>query len=258
MEQELQQVVEHLSHARSVLFVTGAGISAESGIPTYRGIGGLYEGQATNEGLAIEEVLSGPFFRHRPELTWKYLHQIEAACRSATFNRAHEVLALFERCFERCWVLTQNVDGLHRAAGSRNVIDIHGDVHDLRCTLCPYTVRVKDYSQLEPCPTCPQCAAVLRPDVVLFVEPLPPAKVELMLKELDRGFDVVFSIGTTSLFPYIAAPVLAAAERGRFTVEINPGHTTLSRKVSVRLQTGAVAACEALWGRWGQRSAPLE
>lgn len=247
MERELQQVVEYLSHARSVLFITGAGISAESGVPTYRGIGGLYEGRGTEEGLAIEQVLSGPVFQRRPELTWKYLHQVEAACRSATFNRAHEVLALFERCFERCWVLTQNVDGLHRAAGSQHVIDLHGDVHELRCTLCPYTVRVKDYSGLEPCPTCPQCAAVLRPDVVLFEEMLPLAKLELLHQEVARGFDVVFSIGTMSLFPYIAAPVLAAAERGKATVEINPGHTALSHKVAVRLQTGAVAACEALW-----------
>ena len=247
MEQELRQVVEHLSHARSVLFITGAGISAESGVPTYRGIGGLYEGRVTDEGLAIEEVLSGPVFQRRPELTWKYLHQIEAACRSATFNRAHEVLALFERSFERCWVLTQNVDGLHRAAGSQHVIDIHGDVHDLLCTQCPYTTRVKDYAHLAPCPTCPRCTAVLRPDVVLFEEMLPPAKVALLRQEMARGFDVVFSIGTTSLFPYIAAPVLDAAERGKATVEINPGHTTLSSQVTVRLKIGAVAACEALW-----------
>jgi NAD-dependent deacetylase len=253
MDQELERVISYLSSARSVLFITGAGVSAESGIPTYRGIGGLYEGQKTEEGLPIEVALSGSMFRRRPELTWNHIHQIERACRGASFNRAHEILARFESCFERCWVLTQNVDGFHRAAGSKNVIDIHGDIHELRCTRCPFTERVVDYSQLAPCPSCPQCGAVLRPDVVLFEELLPPAKVALMERELERGFDVVFSIGTSSLFPYISGPVLRAAMRRRPTVEVNPARTELSELVGVRLEVGAVAACEALWAardRW--------
>jgi NAD-dependent protein deacetylase/lipoamidase len=253
MEQELERVISYLSSARSVLFITGAGVSAESGIPTYRGIGGLYEGQKTEEGLPIEVALSGSMFQRRPELTWNHIHQIERACRGATFNRAHEILARAESCFERCWVLTQNVDGFHRAAGSKNVIDIHGDIHELRCTRCSFAERVPDYSQLAPCPSCPKCGAVLRPEVVLFEELLPPAKLALMKRELDRGFDVVFSIGTSSLFPYISGPVLEAAARRRPTVEINPSRTELSGLVGVRLGVGAVAACEALWAardRW--------
>ncbi|HYO66434.1 MAG TPA: NAD-dependent protein deacylase [Archangium sp.] len=253
MEKALERVIEHLSRARSVLFVTGAGISAESGIPTYRGIGGLYNGKMTEGGVPIEVALSGSMFRRRPGLTWKHLHEIEQACRGAKFNRAHEVLALMEGCFERCWVLTQNVDGFHKAAGSRNVIDIHGDVHDLRCTQCDFTERVVDYSHLAPCPSCPQCGSVVRPEVVLFEELLPPEKVAVMEREFARGFDLVFSIGTSSLFPYITAPVVDAVERQRPTVEINPGRTQLSEVVDVHLQLGAVAACEALWAardRW--------
>jgi NAD-dependent deacetylase len=94
---------------------------------------------------------------------------------------------------------------------------------------------------------------VLRPEVVLFEELLPPSKVALMERALSRGFDVVFSIGTSSLFPYINGPVLEAAARGLPTVEINPGRTQLSDVVDVRLEMGAVAACEALWAardRW--------
>ncbi|HYO55764.1 NAD-dependent protein deacylase [Archangium sp.] len=253
MERALERVIEHLSRARSVLFVTGAGISAESGIPTYRGIGGLYDGKTTEGGVPIEVALSGSMFRRRPELTWKHLHEIERACRGATFNRAHEVLALFEGCFEHCWVLTQNVDGFHKAAGSKNVIDIHGDIHDLRCTRCAFTERVADYANLQPCPSCPNCGAVVRPDVVLFEELLPPTKVALMERVFARGFDLVFSIGTSSLFPYINGPMLEAVARQRPTVEINPGRTQLSDVVDVRLQMGAVAACEALWAaraRW--------
>jgi len=256
MERELERVIDHLSRARSVLFITGAGVSAESGLPTYRGIGGLYERDLTAEGVPIERALSGPMLRVNPALTWKYVHQIESACRGAGFNRAHEVLAKLETCFERCWVLTQNVDGFHRDAGSSCVIDIHGDIHDLRCTRCPFTERVDDYAHLAPLPKCPECGAVLRPGVVLFQEALPEDKVGLLRRELRRGFDMVFSIGTSSLFPYIAEPVLDAASAGRPTVEINPGETEISYDVEVRLVTGAVAACEALWAardRWLRR-----
>jgi NAD-dependent deacetylase len=253
MERELEQAVAHLSRARSVLFITGAGISAESGIPTYRGIGGLYNDQSAEEDMSIEEIMSASTFQRRPELTWKHLHRIENACRVAAFNRAHEILALMEGCFERCWLLTQNVDGFHRAAGSKNVIDIHGDLHELRCTRCTFRERVADYAHLAPCPICPQCSGIVRPDVVLFEELLPREKSELLAQEVYRGFDVVFSIGTSSLFPYITAPVTMASVRGGATVEINPGRTSLSDVVDVRLPTGAVAACEALWSardRW--------
>ncbi|WP_375768804.1 NAD-dependent protein deacylase [Archangium gephyra] len=256
MERALERVIEHLSRARSVLFVTGAGISAESGIPTYRGIGGLYNGKTTEGGVPIEVALSGSMFRSRPALTWKHLHEIESACRGAKFNRAHEILARMEGCFERCWVLTQNVDGFHKAAGSRNVIDIHGDIHELRCTQCDFTERVEDYAHLAPCPSCPQCGSVVRPEVVLFEELLPPEKVAVMEREFARGFDLVFSIGTSSLFPYITAPVVEAVARQRPTVEINPGRTQLSDVVDVHVQTGAVAACEALWAardQWTRR-----
>lgn len=247
MEATLARVIEHLSRARSVLFVTGAGISAESGVPTYRGIGGLYNDKATEDGIPIEVALSGRMFRGQPAVTWKHLHDIERACRGATFNRAHQILALMEGCFERCWVLTQNVDGFHRAAGSRNVIDIHGDIRELRCTRCAFAERVTDYTGLAPCPSCPQCGAVVRPDVVLFEEMLPAAKVTIMQREVRQGFDLVFSIGTSSLFPYITLPVQEAVIGQRPTVEINPGRTSLSGVVDVRLEMGAVAAFEALW-----------
>jgi NAD-dependent deacetylase len=242
----IEAASEILSRAKSALFITGAGISAASGIPTYRGVGGLYGDKVTEEGMRIEEALSGPVFRQRPELTWKYIHQIERACRGAKPNGGHEALARMEARMERAWVLTQNVDGFHRKAGSRNVIDIHGDIHRLLCTSCPFEERVEDYAQIEPCPHCPYCAAVLRPDVVLFGEMLPRDKVELMEREIGRGFDVVVSVGTSSLFPYIATPVLRAAKAGVPTIEVNPEPTPVSRAVSIRLTVGAVEALSAM------------
>ena len=247
-DDKLDTVVSLLAQARQILCVTGAGISAESGIPTYRGIGGLYE-DVTPDGIPIEEALSGDMMQLKPAVTWKYIHQIEAASRGAGFNRAHAVLSAFEERFERVWILTQNVDGFHRRAGSRNVIDIHGDIHRILCTACEYRTTVDDYTGLAPVPVCPECAELLRPDVVLFGELLPYEKVELMERELDRGFDIVFSIGTTSVFPYITRPVLDAKLRGKATVEINPGTTMLSGEVDVQLPLGAVEALDALWNR---------
>jgi NAD-dependent deacetylase len=245
----LDRVSQVFARARSVLFITGAGISADSGLPTYRGIGGLYEDATTEDGLAIEEALSGDMLRERPEVCWKYIHQIEQACRGATWNRAHEVLALMERRYERTWVLTQNVDAFHRRAGSNNVIEIHGDVHQLACTRCRFRDLVEDYSGLSIPPRCPDCGAIVRPKVVLFGEMLPRAAVAALERELGRGFDLVVSIGTTSVFPYIAAPVELARRGGHDTVEINPGTTGVSHVVSHRMRNRAAIALDAIWRR---------
>jgi NAD-dependent deacetylase len=245
----LDRVSQVFARARSVLFITGAGISADSGLPTYRGIGGLYEDATTEDGFAIEDALSGDMLRERPEVCWKYIHQIERACRGATWNRAHEVLALMEARYERTWVLTQNVDAFLHRAGSKNVIEIHGDVHRLTCTRCPYRDRVEDYAGLSIPPRCPDCGAIVRPEVVLFGEMLPGAAVAALEHELGRGFDLVVSIGTTSVFPYIAAPIVLARRAGRDTVEINPGTTDVSHVVAHRMRNRAAAALDAIWRR---------
>lgn len=247
----IERASEILSGAKSALFITGAGISAASGVPTYRGVGGLYVGNATEDGVRIEEALSGPMFYLKPDLTWKYIHQIERACRGARHNPAHEAVAWIERRLERAWVLTQNVDGFHKAAGSTNVIDIHGDIHRLLCTECSYEEEVDDYAHLAPCPRCPQCESMIRPDVVLFGEILPAKKIDAYRRELERGFDVVVSIGTSAQFPYIAEPVFAAARSGVPTIDINPERTPLSSVVRVRLAMPAVDALSAIIERMG-------
>ena len=243
----IEAVAAVLARSRSVLFITGAGLSADSGLPTYRGVGGLYDDGGTEDGVPIEVALSGEMFARRPELTWKHIHTIELACRDARPNRGHEVLAAFQERLERVVVVTQNVDGFHRQAGSRDVIEIHGDVHALRCTRCDWRDRVADFSHLTFPPRCPACRAIIRPDVILFGEPLPAGPFAQLEAELQRGFDVVFSIGTSALFPYIARPVLLAKAEGRATVEINPGTTDLSDLVDFRIQAGARNALRALW-----------
>jgi len=254
-ERAIDRVAELLERSRSLLFITGAGISADSGLPTYRGIGGLYDVATTEDGMPIEELLSGRTMRRLPALTWKYLGQVERACRGARFNRAHEIIAEMESHFNRVWTLTQNVDGFHRQAGSRNVIDIHGDLHNLLCPKCDYKETAADYSSLTIPPPCPQCRAFLRPDVVLFGEALPFDKVSRLYTEIDKGFDLVFSIGTTSIFPYISEPVERASRMGKPTVEINPGTSEISELVTVRLPLRAVQALEAIWRRYQERRA---
>jgi NAD-dependent deacetylase len=243
----IREAARVLRDAERVLFITGAGISADSGLPTYRGIGGLYDDDDTPHGMPIEEVLSGATLRRDPALCWRYIRQIEESCRGASPNRAHQVLAAFEERRPHTWVLTQNVDGLHRRAGSKNVIDIHGDVHELACTCCCWRVVVPDYAGLPVLPRCPECEEVARPEVVLFGEMLPPEKIVLLGEQVRSGFDVVVSIGTTSSFPYIAGPVLAAANAGLPTIEINPGTTEVSEAVDVRIPLRAAEACAALW-----------
>lgn len=244
--EQITDIARRLKNSRSVLFVTGAGISADSGLPTYRGIGGLYEQETTDDGVPIEAALSGAMFQRDPTITWKYIHQIESSCRDAGPNRAHEVIAELENRFDRVWTLTQNVDGLHHAAGSRQVIDIHGDVHWLVCTRCGHRWRVESYAGLTIPPGCTECDSLVRPEVVLFGEMLPLDRVRVLQEQLMRGFDAVFSIGTTSVFPYIAEPVIDARRRGGLTVEINPGSSEVSHLVNYRLQMGAAAAMEAL------------
>jgi len=248
-EDLIEAVASLVKTASSLLFITGAGISAESGLPTYRGIGGLYNNPDTDDGISIEAALSGQMFARRPQLSWKYIAALEETCRGATFNRAHEIIAELETHHERVCVLTQNVDGFHKQAGSKNVIDIHGALQDLRCPACHWRERVEDYSDLSIPPLCPRCSTVIRPDVVLFGELLPLTKVHQLERQLDAGFDMVFSIGTTSVFPYIAGPVISAKKAGVPTVEINPGKTSLSGLVDYQLPIGAAEACEAIWER---------
>jgi NAD-dependent deacetylase len=249
------RVAKLLAVSRSVLFITGAGISADSGLPTYRDKGGLHTLDCTEDGLCIERALSGDILEDHPELTWKYVARIEQACRHARHNRAHEIITEMERHFERVWTLTQNVDGLHRAAGARKVIDVHGDLHDLRCMRCRHRETVADYSCLKIPPECPKCSGVLRPDIVLFGESLAPEKLMMMLIELDSGFDMVFSIGTTNVFPYVAEPIQMAAMLGRPTVEINPGLSEISDMVDIRLPLRAAPALDAIWRAYRQMMA---
>jgi NAD-dependent deacetylase len=199
--------------------------------------------------MPIEEALSGEMMRRRPEITWKYIHQIESSCRGAKHNAAHEALAALQSRYERFTVLTQNIDGFHRAAGTKDLIEIHGCVNELYCVGCGAERSVPNYAGLTIPPSCEKCSGLVRPRVVLFGEMLPESAIDRLYAALGEGVDLVLSIGTTSVFPYIAGPVVQASRVGVPTVEINPGETEVSHLVRYRFRERAAIVLPELLRR---------
>jgi NAD-dependent deacetylase len=244
----LLQTAAALRHARRILIITGAGLSADSGLPTYRGVGGLYNAK-TADGLPIEMALSGPMLRRDPALCWKYIAELGRACLGAQPNAAHYAIAQLQRLKPECWVLTQNVDGYHRAAGSppERLIEIHGQLAPLFCQSCgAVDPELSEHLQRPLPPLCKHCHGVLRPPVVLFEEMLPERALETLYEEMAKGFDAVLSIGTTASFPYIHEPVLRTRVSGGFTAEINPTPTDHSAGMDVFLGCRALEVMEEL------------
>jgi NAD-dependent deacetylase len=240
--EQIERVARAIEQAERILIITGAGLSADSGLPTYRGLGGLYNGH-TDEGLPIEAALSGSMLQRDPALCWKYLAELGKACLGAKPNAGHLAIAELQRKKPECWLLTQNIDGYHRAAGSpaERLIEIHGELAPLYCQSCgAVDPQLAEHLSLPLPPKCKQCGGVLRPPVVLFEEMLPEQAIGMLYSELRKGFAVVISIGTSSSFPYIVEPVLRTRQAGGFTAEINPTRTDLSDVVDVHLQGRAL------------------
>lgn len=244
---KLKEIAAIMTKSKNLLFITGAGISAESGLPTYRGIGGLYNDEYPEEGISIEDIMSGYMLQARPELTWKYLLQIESSCRKASYNKAHKIIAEWQDHFSTM-IFTQNIDNFHHLAGSRNVVEIHGNFTKLYCMneSCSFTKIVESYEHLSIPPYCPKCGAVIRPDVVLFGESLSKSKIKKLESFMSNNLDMIFSIGTTSVFPYISYPVAWAYERQIPSVEINPDITAISNLVQFKINSSAGDALEGL------------
>jgi NAD-dependent deacetylase len=242
MRPQLQRLAAALTEAQRILIITGAGLSADSGLPTYRGIGGLYNDH-TDDGVPIEVAMSGEMLRRDPALCWKYLAQLGSACLGARPNAAHRAIAQLQSLKPDCWVLTQNIDGYHRLAGSPEdrLIEIHGELAPLHCQRCGQTdERLAEHLQQPLPPLCTACDGVLRPPVTLFGEMLPVAALERLRRQLAKGFDLVISVGTSASFPYIAEPVMQARRSGGVTVEVTLSRTAISDLVDFRLEERAL------------------
>lgn len=241
----LDTVADAVASAQRVVVMTGAGMSVASGLPTYRGVAGLYNEMTIDEGLPVEEILHAYMLVRNPALTWKYIAQIERACRSAEPNPGHEILARWGG-FCDLHVVTQNVDGLHRAAGSRQVIELHGNLSELFCCACAARFSMRDFDLDVLPPRCSECDGLVRPSVVLFGESLPNEALEAFACQMERGFDVVLVVGTSAGFPYVYEPVVQAAARGSLTVEVNPAPTALTRRVNMVLPMPALDALRGI------------
>jgi len=241
-----------LAQARSVLIITGAGLSADSGLSHYRGLPGLLKRKPEDARL-IEAALSSEVLAKRPELTWGYLLAMDAAVRGAQPNVGHRVLAECERVIKRTVIMTMNVDRLHQRAGSRDVIEMHGALHDLLCPTCEITRRFDDFSKLAIPPACATCGTALRPDMPLFGEPLPPDPFTRLQVELDAGFDMVIAVGVVSMYPYVARPILLAKAEGIPTVEIGPTTTDVSEVVDFRFRASPARVLELIYETFRQR-----
>ena len=240
-----------LTQARSALFITGPGLSADSGLVHYRGLPGLQR-KNPNDGRLIESALSAEMLARKPKVTWRTLLEMDEAVSQAVPNAGHRVLVDLARSLERTVIMTINVDRLHQRAGSRDVIEMHGALHDLQCPRCEISTRHERYAGLPMPPSCAVCGTVLRPDMPLFGEALPADPFTRLQAELDVGFDIVFAIGIASLFPYLARPLLLAKQDGIPTVEIGTGRSELTDVVDFAFKGAPARVLELIWEDFAQ------
>lgn len=210
----IESVRKKLASARSVTVLTGAGISADSGVPTFRGKEGLWK-QFRAEDLATPEA-----FGKNPEIVWEWYHWRRGLISTKSPNRAHTALVQLEKRVELFTLITQNVDGLHPLAGSQNIVELHGNLWRLRCTGCRRVVEDRSLD-LPLLPKCRDCLSLLRPDVVWFGEAIDPEDLEKSIKASGEG-EIMLVIGTSGVVQPAASFASLAKSRGAFVVEINP------------------------------------
>ncbi len=219
--------------AQRLLVLTGAGVSAESGIPTFRGSGGLWREHRAEE-LATPEA-----FARDPALVGEWYQWRRSICNEAQPNPAHRVIAALEERVPTFLLATQNVDGLHQRAGSEQLIALHGNIDDARCTHCS---NIFDLGTDPPAmPPCPACGALSRPHILWFGEQYWPGTLETAWAYAARA-DAVLVVGTSGAVGPPAYLALEAIQRGAFSLEVNPQPSSLSDAVDLHLQTGAVEA----------------
>ncbi|MCS6862825.1 MAG: NAD-dependent deacylase [Abditibacteriales bacterium] len=233
------ELTASLRAARHVVALTGSGISAESGVPTFRDAQTGLWAQYRPEDLATPEA-----FRRNPQLVWEWYAWRRQLVAEAQPNPGHLALVELERRVPQFTLITQNVDGLHQRAGSRNVIELHGNIARTKCF--NEDLIVESWTQtgdLPPC--CPRCGGPLRPDVVWFSEPLPPHALQAAW-QAAASCDLFFSIGTSSLVePAASLPYVALRNRAT-VVEVNTHPTPLTPYAAFSLRGAAGLILPAL------------
>lgn len=219
-------LIEQLKTAKSVVFFSGAGISAESGIPTFRGKDGIWNK------FRPEELANFDAFIRNPELVWEWYNYRKIIIHNSKPNNGHYAIVEFEKYFDEVIVITQNVDNLHRRAGSKIIYELHGNIEKNFCVRCKK--RYEDDLEIEEgVPRC-TCGGLIRPDVVWFGEFLPADQFQAS-ENAARNCDVFFIVGTSAVVYPAASLVEVAKNSGAFLVEINIEETEATSLADVSL-----------------------
>jgi NAD-dependent deacetylase len=225
----LERAARIVRGAKRIAVLTGAGISAESGLGTFRGAGGLWEGHR------VEDVATPSAFQRDPSLVWRFYHMRRAALARVQPNPGHHALVALERRLagDAFTLVTQNVDGLHQQAGSRNVLEIHGALRYVRCTGCQI-VTDRGTEALADMPVCDTCGQLLRPNVVWFEEALPEDVWKKAGDAVARS-DCFLVVGTSAVVYPAAGLIDLARMEGAAVVEVNVARSEASGRVDVLL-----------------------
>lgn len=228
---QIQQAAQALAQAHNIVCLTGAGVSAESGVATFRdaqtGLWSKFDPQrlASQEGFADD-----------PGLVWRWymdrLHTVEAT----TPNPGHRALAQLETRMTAFTLVTQNVDNLHERAGSRQVYHIHGRINHFRCNYCQAEYRLQPAERTQELPpTCPHCGELVRPDVVWFGESLPADVVDIAWRAAE-SCEIMLVVGTSGVVYPVAQLPLVAKRAGALVIDVNPQCTPISEMADIFLQ----------------------
>lgn len=240
-----QNLLQQLTKAHHVLVLTGAGMSAESGIPTFRDAQTGLWAQYRPEELATPEA-----FQANPQRVWQWYEERRKRVREAQPHAGHLALVRMASMLPRLTIVTQNVDGLHQQAGSKRVIELHGNINRSKCSVSHRPIS-RDWladSDQEPPPSPFVQGALARPDVVWFGEVLPQEAIDSALAAA-RNCDFCFSVGTTSLVQPAASLPLVAMEKGAALVEVNPMETPLSSQARQCIRATASQSLAAIAGQ---------
>jgi NAD-dependent deacetylase len=240
----LPEARRSLKAASSVAVLTGAGISAPSGIPTFR------EAQTGLWARFSPEDLASPSaYARDAKLVWDWYAWRYRLCAQALPNRAHALLVELEhRLSDGFLLVTQNVDGLHERAGSRQLVELHGNIARARCVRCRSRQALPPPEDFIPPPTCAKCGSRMRPDVVWFSETLPPDALEAAWNAFERC-QVALIIGTSGVVEPAASLGRVAKAHGAVLIEVNPTETPLSGLADWCVRAGAIEGLDALMGQ---------
>jgi len=243
---DYSQLVEKMKSTQCVTVLTGAGVSAESGVPTFRGEAGLWR-EYRPEQLATPDA-----FEQDPKLVWEWYQWRRSLIYNVKPNRGHDVLVKMERKFKDFHLITQNVDGLHYLAGNRNLLELHGNIMRHRCVSCQKKAYADMTEKQEALPHC-SCGGLYRPDVVWFGEMLDPDVLNQAF-DLSSQSDLFFVIGTSAVVQPAASLPLIAKKGGAYVVEINGDPTPITSLVDLSLIGRAGEILPQIWKAYMHRS----